>query len=60
VWQDSEMTEAGADLIEKRTEKWVNMEYEWKRVRSNAPTELNVVANEDVQLSFSVSLVVPL
>jgi len=28
----SEMTEAGADLIEKRTEKWVNMEYDWKRV----------------------------
>jgi hypothetical protein len=28
----SEMTKTGADLIEKQTEKWVNMEYDWKRV----------------------------
>jgi hypothetical protein len=26
------MTKTGADLIEKQTEKWVNMEYDWKRV----------------------------
>lgn len=28
----SEMTKTGADLIEKQTEKWVNMEYDWKRL----------------------------